>query len=185
MNKKEAILSAALQLLTERGIHATPMSAIAKAAGTGMGTIYNYFPNKELLINELYQSIKQQEKQLLVDLEQRAPKAVKLHLRASYYAMAGFFQQNPAYFQLLQQLQASPIITAESKALGYQAINSIQALLERGQTEALIKPFPEATLLEFVGGTLWSYLKTYFDQKETADQILEHYFQLTWDAIKA
>ena len=53
MTKKENILSAALSLLTQKGVHNTPMSAIAKSAGTGMGTIYNYFPNKELLINEI------------------------------------------------------------------------------------------------------------------------------------
>jgi AcrR family transcriptional regulator len=38
---------AAMKLLVDRGIQATPMSAIAKAAGTGMGTIYNYFATKE------------------------------------------------------------------------------------------------------------------------------------------
>jgi len=34
------------------------MSAIAKAANTGMGTIYNYFTTKEELINSIYLYIK-------------------------------------------------------------------------------------------------------------------------------
>ena len=62
VNKKEAITTAALRLLVSKGIRATPMSAIAKEAGTGMGTIYNYFPNKEMLVNALYVEVKQAEK---------------------------------------------------------------------------------------------------------------------------
>jgi AcrR family transcriptional regulator len=46
VDKKEQIIKAAMKLLTERGVQATPMSAIAKAANTGMGTIYNYFATK-------------------------------------------------------------------------------------------------------------------------------------------
>ena len=58
MNKKESIILSALQLLTEKGVHNTPMSAIAKSSGTGMGTIYNYFPNKDALFNDIYSRIK-------------------------------------------------------------------------------------------------------------------------------
>ena len=50
MTKKEAIIAAALELLVEKGVHNTPMSEIAKAAGTGMGTIYNHFSCKEEII---------------------------------------------------------------------------------------------------------------------------------------
>jgi len=39
LNKKEAIVSSVLKLLTEKGVHNTPMSTIGKTAGTGMGTI--------------------------------------------------------------------------------------------------------------------------------------------------
>ena len=64
MNKRASIQLAALKLLAVNGLHATPMSAIAKEAGTGMGTIYNYFPNKEVLINSLYVSVKEAERQV-------------------------------------------------------------------------------------------------------------------------
>ena len=47
-----------MTLLIENGVQGTPMSAIAKEANTGMGTIYNYFPTKEDLINSTYIYIK-------------------------------------------------------------------------------------------------------------------------------
>lgn len=49
------------------------MSTIAKTAGTGMGTIYNCFPNKEILINEIYLSIKEKEKLVFIGFESEKP----------------------------------------------------------------------------------------------------------------
>jgi len=46
MNKKEAILSAAIDLFAERGFSATATSAIAKTADVAEGLIFHYFQNK-------------------------------------------------------------------------------------------------------------------------------------------
>ena len=47
MDKKKAILNAAISLFAERGFHATPTSALAKTAGVAEGLIFHYFKNKE------------------------------------------------------------------------------------------------------------------------------------------
>ena len=47
VNRKEAILDAAIQLFAEKGFTATPTSAIAKMAGVAEGLIFHYFKNKE------------------------------------------------------------------------------------------------------------------------------------------
>ncbi|WP_316927874.1 TetR/AcrR family transcriptional regulator [Croceivirga radicis] len=78
MNKKQIILSSALELLVEKGVHNTPMSAIGKAAKTGMGTIYNYFPNKEALINEIYTDIKKKKNYSLRILNRINPSILNL-----------------------------------------------------------------------------------------------------------
>ena len=67
MTKKEKILAATLKLIVSKGIDNTPMSEIAKQADTGMGTIYNYFSTKEVLINELYFHLKVKESQIIID----------------------------------------------------------------------------------------------------------------------
>ena len=53
-DKREAILAAALRLIARLGLHATPMSAVAREAGVAAGTLYLYFPSKEAMINALY-----------------------------------------------------------------------------------------------------------------------------------
>jgi len=51
----DAILEAATQLLIERGYAATTTNHIAKRAGTSIGSLYQYFPNKEAIAVELLQ----------------------------------------------------------------------------------------------------------------------------------
>ena len=53
-DKREAILAAALRLIARLGLHAAPMSAVAREAGVAAGTLYLYFPSKDAMINALY-----------------------------------------------------------------------------------------------------------------------------------
>jgi AcrR family transcriptional regulator len=54
-DKKECILSAALELFAEKGFHGTAVPEIASKAGVAAGTIYRYFDSKEAMVNAVYQ----------------------------------------------------------------------------------------------------------------------------------
>ncbi|MDW7694807.1 TetR/AcrR family transcriptional regulator [Flammeovirgaceae bacterium SG7u.111] len=181
MNKKESIISAALELLVENGIHATPMSAIAKSANTGMGTIYNYFPNKEILINAIYVIIKQKEESILLN----APKegSIKAQFEQYYRIVTDFYLDNPLYFKFIQQLQSSPIITKESKKEGYKAVESVIQLLKDGQEAGLVKEIKIEELLQFLGGAIISYLR-WVTTYEINNSSINNQLRLVWDAIK-
>lgn len=58
LEKREAILQAALELFAERGFLNTPMSLIAKQSGASAGTIYHHFVDKDDLIHALYRHVK-------------------------------------------------------------------------------------------------------------------------------
>lgn len=53
-NLREQILSAAASCFRERGIKATKMQEIAKRAGISVGNFYNYFENKDAIIDDLH-----------------------------------------------------------------------------------------------------------------------------------
>lgn len=182
MSKREAILSSALQLLTEKGVHNTPMSAIAKAAGTGMGTIYNYFPNKEVLINEIYVSIKEKEKSAYLDF--KADKPIRTQFEDYFTSIIDFFIDNPTYFEFMEQLQASPIITRESREEAAKSVDTVRQLLIKGKEERIIKDIETDELFLFIGGAVLSYLRYYFNQRETKKVSLKNQKQMVWDAIK-
>jgi AcrR family transcriptional regulator len=48
-----AILQAAERVFTRAGFYATRMADIAREAGVGVGTLYNYFESKELIFSEI------------------------------------------------------------------------------------------------------------------------------------
>jgi AcrR family transcriptional regulator len=74
-DKKTAIMEAALKLFTERGFHGTSTAQISKEAGVATGTLFNYFPTKEDLINSLYFEVKGQ-------LSQSMGKEIEAHSEA-------------------------------------------------------------------------------------------------------
>jgi len=53
-NKKQEILQAAIKVFSRLGIPNTNMIDIAREAGIGKGTIYEYFRSKEEIINETF-----------------------------------------------------------------------------------------------------------------------------------
>src|SRR4051812_14698782 len=57
-DKRESIMSAALDLFVERGFFGTAVPEIADRAGVGAGTIYRYFESKEALVNAIYREQK-------------------------------------------------------------------------------------------------------------------------------
>lgn len=52
-NKKNDILDAAIKVFFEKGFHKAKMEDIAKEAGVGKGTIYEYFESKKDLFQEM------------------------------------------------------------------------------------------------------------------------------------
>ncbi len=182
MNRKEAILEAALRLLTKNGVHATPMSAIAKEAGTGMGTIYNYFPNKDMLINALYVTIKNQEKTIFVAFNDQ--ESLRTQFEEYYVKTIQFFIEKPEYYKFIEQLQASPIITIESKEKGIRAISFVLELIEIGKKRRVIKNIETEELMQFIGGTVISYLRLYFQEDRKEKPSLTNQLKMVWDGLK-
>jgi AcrR family transcriptional regulator len=50
---RQALVDAAERLFAERGVEATTMDEIARAAGTSRTSVFNYFPYKELILCEI------------------------------------------------------------------------------------------------------------------------------------
>lgn len=182
MSKKDAILIAALELLVEKGVHNTPMSAIAKAAGTGMGTIYNYFPNKDSLINAIYINIKEQEEAVFLKVDTND--AIKTQFEHYLTIIIEFFIKNPSYFLFMEQLQASPIITKESKMNRGKSVELVAILLKKGQADGIIKNINIEALLVFIGGTISSYLRWCLNKNAHEHTALSQHVKMAWDAIK-
>lgn len=103
MDKRELLLEAATKLFVERGLHATPTSAISKEAGVSAGILFHYFKTKDDLIDELYISIKKEyTSYILEDIDKVKSDSGKLRLIWSNSWSWGL--ENPIKYKFLQQI---------------------------------------------------------------------------------
>ncbi|MEO7198223.1 MAG: TetR/AcrR family transcriptional regulator [Solirubrobacterales bacterium] len=54
VDKRRAILDAAIRVFARQGYHATRVADIADQAGVAYGLVYHYFPSKEAVMTELF-----------------------------------------------------------------------------------------------------------------------------------
>jgi len=70
-----SLLDAGAALFAEKGYEATTMTEIAARAGAAIGSLYQFFPSKEVLAQALFSRYSERATVLLGDLMERAPKA--------------------------------------------------------------------------------------------------------------
>lgn len=106
-DKRNKILSAALELISEQGFHKAPMSMIADKAGVGAGTIYIYFKNKDALINEIYLEL---EGKIAVTIQEGYSKSKSIRERFIHLwtGLLRHFITNPLHFRYIEQYHNSP-----------------------------------------------------------------------------
>jgi AcrR family transcriptional regulator len=117
-DKREAILAAARRLIARLGLHATPMSAVAREAGVATGTLYLYFPSKEAMINALYlEVLAERERSMAADADEarRNGATGRDGLWGFWHGLARWHLDHPDASSCLQQCQTSAILTSETR----------------------------------------------------------------------
>lgn len=184
VSKKNQIIEAALSLFVQQGLQATPMSQVAKAAGTGMGTIYNHFDSKESLINAIYIYVKEKEAAFVFQ-DYDSQKSVRWRFEYLYGRLMKYFMENPVEYQFMDRFSISPIITDETRTEGLRHFEIMRQLFEEGQAEQIIKTMPIQQLIYFVMGALSSIMRLQLISGQTMeDAEIKQHLVLAWDAIK-
>lgn len=85
--KRIEILEAAIRVFAEAGVEGATIEAIAKEAGIGKGTVYDYFDSKNTLFQEMirYSGLRFREELVLV-IEKGSTMVEKIQLISKYYA---------------------------------------------------------------------------------------------------
>ena len=118
VEKRDAILAAALRLIAHFGLHNTPMSAVAREAGVAVGTVYLYFPSKEAMINALYLHVLEDRNRALdrgAQVIARSPGDQRAALWETWHALARWHLENEEGSNLIAQCRASGILSDETR----------------------------------------------------------------------
>ena len=126
----EAILEAAARVLEERGYAGGTTNHIAERAGVSIGSLYEYFPNKDALVVALAERELDGERDEILALLEAAPPREDLRslLRRMVAAIVDFHAQSPALHRILFDEAAHP---PEAHACVLRFEESLAHALER------------------------------------------------------
>lgn len=185
--KRHEILRAALELIAEHGFHDAPIAAIAERASVGAGTIYRYFENKDVLINELFQALHDRIwTGLLEGYEADQPlKKRFVHLST---ALLRYFTDNPLDFRYLEQYHNSPYGVAfrRDRLLGRGGDGDLyRSLFEEGVAQQIVKDLPLVVLFALAFGPLLAVARDHIlGFVELNESLIAQTVQACWDGIK-
>lgn len=132
----QTILSAAGQVLIDHGYEKATTNRIAEYAGYSVGTLYQYFDNKE----DIYGELVDQALSKLIAAAANCPvkDTLEITLKELLYRILNALEQNPALIQSIEALLVGRF--RDKRAAGFESIvDSISRLLEAHRDEIVVK----------------------------------------------
>ena len=189
-DKHADILQAALELIVERGFHDAPMSEIAEKAHVAAGTIYRYFENKDVLINDLFQEIEDKLMAVLLDnYPQGEP--VKEQFFHVFGELCRYLLIHPLHFRYMEQFFNSPYgISKRRDKLSGKNINqdkrdTLKEIFDEGIAQQILKDLPVSVLFSLAIGPMLYVIRDHtlgFVVLEAP--LVRQMTEACWDAIK-
>ncbi|MBM6996305.1 TetR/AcrR family transcriptional regulator [Paenibacillus sp. DXFW5] len=185
MSKKQDIMTATLDLIHEEGLQSVTFSKLFKRANVGSGTIYNYFTNKEDLVNEVYRDSRLKMGEFLI---QGYDPNASLYERFKCLQMnrLKFGMHFPKNFLFIDSYSFSPYISPELRNQDddYHSSKIIQDLIVDGQRQGIIKEMDSHLCHQLIHGIISSILKGYFVNKYPLNELqIQQIIEASWKAI--
>lgn len=183
MSKRDDILTATLDLISEEGLQSTTFAKIFKRANVGSGTVYNYFKNKEELVGELYAKTIDLFSNILLQDYDRSE---------SVFACFKRLLQNTARFAheyqreqwFLDNYSHSPFISDEIRNREIPAVTECILLIQRGMEEGLIRKVNPMMCVQMINGMLNAAIQGALLKKyPMEDKDLEQVVEICWRAF--
>jgi AcrR family transcriptional regulator len=185
-DKRSAILETTLDLISRRGFHNTPMSALAKESGVSTGIIYHYFAGKEELILELYKEIKHNMiRAVLEGHSEQAPHRERFLLW--WRQLIRYYIDHQKEAKFLEQFENSPYYNPKLQEIfAGELLPFIDSFFVRGIQEGVLKNIPLEISAELSFGVAISLAKQHIRGAiKLDDEMIEAAANASWDALKA
>jgi TetR/AcrR family fatty acid metabolism transcriptional regulator len=181
LDKREAILRAAIQVFAHNGYFNSKVADIAREAGVADGTVYLYFKSKEEILHSIFdrsveEAIAEARKLLegITDPREKLRQISLLHLER-----LGADRDLAVVFQV--ELRGSTKFMEEFSAAGFaEYLGLIRATIEEGQRAGVFRPDLNAKVVAkvFFGAldemaTNWILSKRRYKLAPMADQVLD------------
>ncbi|MCQ6963840.1 TetR/AcrR family transcriptional regulator [Methanolobus chelungpuianus] len=182
-DKRKALMEAALKLFTERGFHGTSTAQISKEAGVATGTLFNYFPTKEDLINGLYFEIKGQLSRS-IGKEIQVQSSFQDKLRKMWYNLIEWGLDNRDEFLFVGQFCSSPYITNYTREIVMKEYVFLHELVKEGIAGGEIRNYSGELVIAMFYQSSRTVVNFILDSEpEDRIKVIEDGFRIIWDGL--
>lgn len=135
---RAAILDAAEELIAAKGLHGSPLVDIAKLAGVAVGTLYNYFADRDDLVRALFESRRHTIRPLILDaIAASRELPFEQRLRALVRGTLAAFDQHRRYLKVVLEAEhLKPTNSTTADDLQAAIADSIAAGVAEGKLAA-------------------------------------------------
>jgi AcrR family transcriptional regulator len=185
MEKKEAILNAALNLFVDNGFHGTATSKIASEAGVANGTLFQYFKTKDELVIALYVNLKEELAGFII--KNTAENAdIKETIKTQVLSSLYWALNSPTKFRYIQQFHSSPYIAQVDQDTLQKHVEPHLTLINKGIKKGILKPLPADLVYSLVSSQvfgLYEFVTSRKLSKAKQKETIETTFEMLWDML--
>jgi len=135
-DKQTLILQTTLDLVSERGLHNTPISLIARQSGVSVGIIYHYFAGKDDLLAALHRAVKRRWGEAVMRSNPQEQEDWRTRLTRIWLDAFHFYATHPKETLFLEQYENLPHqideLTEDIDPNLARLLHLVQADMERG-----------------------------------------------------
>lgn len=148
-DKRNQLLEAAIDLFSREGFWNTSTARISKHAKVATGTLFNYFPSKEILIDEVYILLKHE---LLEGITHSIDTSLDIRdiFRHIWTHYIDWGVKHPARFLLLEQLRLSDLVSQKTQDQIMSEYGTLFELIEKGQNNNALIDIPIDYLVSLI-----------------------------------
>lgn len=178
--KRTHILETAMQLFNESGFHATPTSKIAKKSKISVGTLFNYFPTKEELIQAIYIEIKiHSRNRFLEQIEEKSSNHDTL--QSMWKAVITWGIENPEEFNYLESFSSSTFRKSFQNDKVMDSYSKFRdSILKSTSAKTKCLSYPEY-YMSYIDNSIHAATRFILNNKiDDVDEFIDASFDLIW-----
>jgi len=178
--KEKSIKEAVIKLILQEGFHGTSISKIAKEAGVSPATVYIYFDNKEIMLQDIYREYSEEIFNYLLNTVHQGmcgQQIIEILVR-SYY---NYIQEHVEIFNFVEQFSNCPSLA--NGCTQKKAFYSITNLIAEMKKNHIIKDYNNENLLAIIFYPVKSIaVNKHKTETERAD-LLQEMIRIIQDAL--
>jgi len=184
--RQEKILDAALKLFTERGYFNTTVNDIQFASKMSVGSLYNYFENKESIAVTLYSNLENCLYEALCEIEQHNSSMHDCCLEAVRHIFETT-ERTPSSMQYLLYTKHREFMPVEKTAFASMPFLKMKSWVEKGQENGEIRSIEPNVAMNAIFGSAIRMVFLRIDGilESSLPDYLDEYWECSWRGVRA